>query len=168
MDNPFMCPICLSKACVPPAGNTNSKVAIIGEFPGDEEIKKGRPMVGNAGKVLRAELGRCGIDLSRIRVGNLWLHAKNGSENCLNYGAQQIITDSINREVILLMGSDAVMYFTDKKVSDVSSLIVKSKYFSCIVFASINPAQAFHQGLGELRLAITKFSDYIYKKGLLT
>jgi len=167
MNNPFICPICGNDNCVPPAGNKDSKVAIIAEFPGHEETIKGRPMVGNMGDLLKIELGKLGIDLNRIRVGNLWYHEKNGNEECLQYGAQQIINDSIGREVILLLGSDTVKYFTGENVGDVSSLIVKSDYFSGTVFASVNPAIAFHQNVGEVRLALKKFADYIHERNLL-
>jgi len=166
-NNIFTCPICGDEDCVPIAGNKDSKVAIIAEFPGREEIIKGRPMVGNMGDLLRFELGKLGVDLKRLRVGNLWHHYKNGNEQCLQYGAQQIINDSIGREVILPLGSDTVKYFTGMNVSDVSSLIVESDYFSCTLFASVNPAIAFHQGIGEVRLALEKFTNYIHERNLL-
>jgi len=167
LGNPFKCPICKSKGCVPMANNPDSPIAIIGEFPGKEEIIKGRPMVGRMGEVLSKELGKLGIDLQRCRIGNLWHHAKNGNEECLQYGAQQVVTNCIGKEVILLLGSDTVTYFTGKKVSNVSSLVVPSDYFSGIVFASVNPAQVFHQGLGELRLALQKFARYVNVRNLL-
>jgi len=53
MNNPFICPVCGNDNCVPPAGNKDSKVAIIAEFPGHEETIKGRPMVGNMGDLLK-------------------------------------------------------------------------------------------------------------------
>jgi uracil-DNA glycosylase family 4 len=166
-DSLLVCPVCGDKKCVPPAGNNDSKVAIIAEFPGQEEILKGRPMVGNMGNLLRIELGKLGVDLKRVRVGNLWHHAPNGNDKCLQYGAEQIIKDCIGREVILLMGSEAVKFYTGAYVSDVSSMVVKSNYFSGTVFASVNPALAFHQSVGEVRLALKKFTDYIHERGLL-
>jgi uracil-DNA glycosylase family 4 len=167
MNNAFVCPICGNENCVPPAGNKDSKIAIIAEFPGQEEILKGRPMVGSMGELLKIELGKLGIDLKRLRVGNLWHHAKNDNADCLQYGAEQMIKDSIDREVILLLGSDAVKFYTGFYVSDVSSMIVKSNYFSGTVFASVNPAIAFHQSVGEVRLALTKFANYIHERNLL-
>ena len=55
-----------------------AKVAImmIGEQPGDQEDKQGRPFVGPAGKVLDKALDEAGIDRSEVYVTNAVKHFK--------------------------------------------------------------------------------------------
>jgi uracil-DNA glycosylase family 4 len=140
---------------------------IIGEFPGAEEIKKGSPMVGAMGGVLRTELGRVGMDMRQMRVGNLWLHPPPKKSNdlykpCLGHGKEMIVKEARNRKAILLIGSATVEEFCNEKVSMVSGLEVESPYFSApLIMACVQPATVFHQGLGELRLGLYKFSEKV-------
>ena len=43
-------------------GSSRSRVLIVGEQPGNEEDRSGRPFVGPAGKLLRKALEQAGID----------------------------------------------------------------------------------------------------------
>jgi uracil-DNA glycosylase family protein len=58
--------------------STKSRVAVmmIGEQPGDQEDKQGRPFVGPAGKLLDQCLEEAGIDRRRIYVTNTVKHFK--------------------------------------------------------------------------------------------
>jgi len=157
--DPYSCPHCGREDCVPAGGSRSSKILIIGEFPGEDEIKAGRPMVGRMGGVLRTELSRLGIDMRRMRLCNLWLHPPNKDENCFNHGVTQAIKEAQNKEAILLIGSDTVKYFCDTNVMSVNGLRVTSPYLSApIIMASLQPATVFHGALGEVRLALKKFS----------
>ena len=59
-------------------GSAKPKVAIlmIGDQPGDQEDKLGRPFVGPAGKVLDKALEEAGIDRSEVYVTNAVKHFK--------------------------------------------------------------------------------------------
>ena len=154
----YTCPICKSTDCVPAGGKENSKILLIGEFPGIDEVKTGKPFSGATGGVLRTELAKLGIDLSRMRIANLWLHLPNHNEECLKYSATQVIKEAKGKEAILLIGSDTVKYFCDKKVSQVNGLEVKSNYLSApIIMALIQPATVFHSTIGELRFGLSRF-----------
>lgn len=154
----YSCPICKTNDCVPPYGMEKSKVLIVGEFPGKDEIKTGRPFSGATGGVLRTELSKLGVDLSQFRIMNMWLHLPNHDEKCLEYGIQQVIKEAKGKQAILLIGSDTVKYFCDQKVHSVSGLEVKSNYFSApLIMACIQPALVFHSTIGELRLGLEKF-----------
>ena len=165
-DDLYTCPICGSTECVPAGGNSKSKILIIGEFPGKDEIKTGKPFSGATGTILKTELGRLGIDVSRLRIVNMWLHFPNKNEKCLQYSVQQVVKEAKGKQAILLIGSDTVKYFADAKVGQVTGLQVKSDYFSApIIFACIQPAVAFHNVVGEVRLSLQKFADKV--EGLL-
>ncbi len=158
----YVCPVCRTDSIVPPSGKEKSKILIIGEFPGVDEIRTGRPFSGATGGVLRTELAKLGIDLSCIRIMNMWMHLPNKNEKCLEYGVQQVIQEAKGKQAILLIGSDTVKYFCDLKVHNVSGLEVKSNYFSApLIMACVQPAIVFHGTLGELRLSLKKFADRI-------
>ena len=64
--------------------------------------------------------------------------------------------------------SDVVDEFIlNKKVTEIAGLKVESLYLSApIIIASPNPAQAFHKGIGEIRLSLQKFAKEVKKEGI--
>ena len=56
---------------IPPEGNPNSKIALIGEAPGADEDRLGRPFVGKSGKLLVKILERAGITRSECYITNV-------------------------------------------------------------------------------------------------
>jgi uracil-DNA glycosylase family 4 len=158
----YVCPYCDRDDLVLASGAKRAEILIIGGFPGDKEIQKGKPLVGKTGSVLRSELGRVGLDMRQMRLCNLWLHPNNKNEDCKNYGKQKVMDEVKGRKVILLIGSDAVKEFCNENVSEVSGLEVKSPYFSApLVFACVQPTTVWHGGLGEVRLSIQKFAKKV-------
>jgi DNA polymerase len=57
-------------------GSPKAEVFFVGEQPGDQEDKAGRPFVGPAGRVLDEALERAGIDRSTTYVTNAVKHFK--------------------------------------------------------------------------------------------
>jgi uracil-DNA glycosylase len=57
-------------------GDTGARVLLLGEQPGDQEDRQGRPFVGPAGKVLARALADAGIDPERSYVTNAVKHFK--------------------------------------------------------------------------------------------
>lgn len=161
-DDLYACPICNSDECVPPSGNPNSKILIIGSAPGKEEIKAGKPMVGQNGGILREELRRCSVDMSRLRITNLWQHKINDNAGCLVHWGQKAIAEARGKQAILLIGAETVKYFCGCSVEAYNGLLVKSDYLSApIIMACVQPVNVFSGGLGEVRLTIQKFSKCI-------
>ena len=58
------------------AGSPEARVVLIGEQPGDQEDKAGRPFVGPAGRVLDKALVAAGIDRDAVYVTNAVKHFK--------------------------------------------------------------------------------------------
>lgn len=58
------------------AGDTDARVLLVGEQPGDQEDRQGRPFVGPAGRVLDRALDEAGIDLTRTYTTNAVKHFK--------------------------------------------------------------------------------------------
>lgn len=163
-----ICPIC-ERRSVSPSGDAKSKVLIIGEFPGQEELEKGRPFVGPAGKVFRKELNNVGLDLFDFRVTNLWVHEQTKDEHCYQLGYDLVLDEAKKKQAILLVGSEVVSTFTEYSVSKVSGLQVDSHLLSCQnIMAIINPAIVFQpgRGIGEIRFALDNFKRMLEEIGL--
>jgi DNA polymerase len=61
---------------VPGAGPADARVVLVGEQPGDQEDRAGRPFVGPAGRLLDRALEEAGIDRSTTYVTNAVKHFK--------------------------------------------------------------------------------------------
>jgi uracil-DNA glycosylase family protein len=57
-------------------GDAHARVVLVGEQPGDQEDRQGRPFVGPAGRILDSALDDAGIDRSRTYVTNAVKHFK--------------------------------------------------------------------------------------------
>lgn len=174
----FTCPSCGTSKTVPAYGPENAPYLIIGAYPGDDEVKAGRPMVGPNGTVLKQELARNNYDLASFRLCNLWLHIPPDKkptkkepemlaqyEACFNYGAELAIKEAIGRKAILLIGSDTVKFFCGMSVEAYNGLLVPSSYLSApVIMACIQPATVFKRGgVGEFKLSIKKWTLQLEK-----
>ena len=61
----------LSKNLVPGEGNVDSQVVFVGEAPGRDEDKQGRPFVGVAGRLLNDALEKAGLRRSDVYITNV-------------------------------------------------------------------------------------------------
>ena len=57
-------------------GSSAPEIMLVGEQPGDQEDRAGRPFVGPAGKLLDQALEQAGIDRSKIYISNIVKHFK--------------------------------------------------------------------------------------------
>jgi uracil-DNA glycosylase len=57
-------------------GPSNARIMMVGEQPGDQEDRVGRPFVGPAGRVLGLALSKAGIESSEVYVTNVVKHFK--------------------------------------------------------------------------------------------
>ena len=57
-------------------GPRTAEVMLVGEQPGDQEDRQGRPFVGPSGRLLDEALGAAGIDRRRVYVTNAVKHFK--------------------------------------------------------------------------------------------
>src|SRR3990172_13105125 len=99
---------------VPGEGNPSSKVVFIGEGPGYNEDKLGRPFVGRAGVLLDRLLSRNEIRREEVFITNVVKHRppenrapmKDEVRACLPFLIQQIKV--INPKVIVPLGRSAL------------------------------------------------------------
>jgi len=55
---------------VGPSGDLGSKVALVGEAPGEKEDQMGRPFIGRAGKMLDRLMLEAGLDREKVMITN--------------------------------------------------------------------------------------------------
>lgn len=102
-----------AKNAVPGEGPLNVKVMLVGQNPGAEEDKTGKPFVGRAGKFLSAVLNKNGINRDDLFITNVVKHKTPANrkpkpdeiEACMPYLTCQI--REIKPEIIVLMGAVA-------------------------------------------------------------
>jgi DNA polymerase len=58
------------------AGDPRAAIVLVGEQPGDQEDRAGKPFVGPAGRVLEEALAAAGIDVARVYLTNAVKHFK--------------------------------------------------------------------------------------------
>ena len=161
-DNPYICPVCNSEDCVPAAyGVSGNDVLWIGEEPGDEEVVRGKPLVGSTGRLLESELKYLGLSLRSFRLCNLWLHPSNKNNDCLEYSVKKVLKEAKGKRLVVLVGSDTVKFFTGEKVSDWNGLLIESAMLdNPYIMAMVQPTTVWHGAIGEMRFALKRFAYY--------
>jgi len=97
-------------------GNPSAQVMFIGEGPGENEDKEGRPFVGRAGKLLNNIIKACGWQREDVYIANIVKCRPPGNrapepheaENCSGFLKLQIRT--VAPKVIVCLGATAAHY----------------------------------------------------------
>jgi len=98
---------------VPGEGPVDAKVIFVGQNPGAEEDKTGRPFVGRAGKFLTKTLSEFDIKREDVFITNIVKHTSPENRKpypdevtaCLPYLTQQILL--IKPKIVVLLGASA-------------------------------------------------------------
>ncbi|MHA1653616.1 MAG: uracil-DNA glycosylase [Candidatus Thorarchaeota archaeon] len=99
---------------VPGEGSSNAKVMFVGEAPGAEEDKSGRPFVGRSGELLTKMLEEIGLKRESVFITSVLKcrPPRNRTplvseiEACIPYLHRQI--EAINPRIIVLLGGVAI------------------------------------------------------------
>jgi len=102
-----------AKHAVPGEGPPNARLMLVGQNPGAEEDKTGKPFVGRAGKFLNKVLTENGINREEVFVTNIVKHAtpqnrkplQDEIQACTPYLTAQI--NLVKPKVVVLMGTVA-------------------------------------------------------------
>lgn len=111
-----------SKRVVFGEGNENSKMMLVGEAPGAEEERLGRPFVGAAGKLLNKILAAAGFRREDLYITNIAkcrppgnrLPKKDEADRCYVYLVRQI--ELIKPRLIVCLGTLATQYLIHQQV----------------------------------------------------
>lgn len=136
---------------VPGEGPSNSRVLLIGEGPGFNEDKQGRPFVGAAGKLLdQVLLPAAGLQRSEVYITNVVKHRPPENRDpdprelaaCLPYLERQM--ELIKPRVVVTLGRFSLgTFFPGTKISVVHGQIREheGRHF----YPMYHPAAALHQ-----------------------
>jgi len=122
------------KNAIPGEGQINAKIMIIGQAPGAEEDKFGRPFVGRAGQFLNQLLKMAKIERKKVFITSpiKCFPPKNRKptkkeiEACLPYFKKQI--EIINPQKFILLGEVAFsVFFSKKKLSSFRGKWIKTE-----------------------------------------
>ena len=143
---------------VPGEGSANAKIVFVGEAPGKEEAKTGRPFIGRAGKVLR------GLIENTLKLDPMDVYITSPVKYFPPYGrptTEDIVharkhfykqLEIIKPKIVVLLGSVAAEAVLDEKikVTQVHGSIIEKdgiKYF-----LTYHPAAVLHAPLSRPNL----------------
>ncbi|MGB9658957.1 MAG: uracil-DNA glycosylase [Nitrososphaerales archaeon] len=145
-----LCPLHKSrKNTVPGEGSSKAKLMLIGEAPGVEEDKQGRPFVGRAGKILDNALRFANLDrkdlfitsVVKCRPPSNRIPTLQEIKTCNPYLKSQI--DVIKPKVICLLGNIALQTFFKKaSISKLRGKAIERDYQT--YFCTYHPAAVLY------------------------
>ncbi len=120
------CKICLKEKqglLVPGEGSANSKIVFIGEAPGKEEIKTGRPFVGRAGKLLRELIASIGLKPEDVFITSAVKYLPKNyttpKEKDISHGKIHLEKqlEVIKPKIVVVLGNTSAISLFQQKVS---------------------------------------------------
>lgn len=163
------CPLHLAANAVLGEGNPQARIMFIGEAPGEQEDKLGRPFVGPAGKFLDELLASIGLKREEVYISNVVKYrpptnrepTPEEKEQCMPWLQWEILL--IRPSVIVPLGRHALGHFFTQ-LSITSAHGKPQKLTDAVtVFPIYHPAAALHNG--NLRQSL--FDDFQNLKSFL-
>jgi len=117
------CRLCEGRSnIVPGEGNPHAQLMFIGEGPGQEEDRQGRPFVGRSGELLTRMIHAIGMERSEVYICNVVKcrppqnrnPEPDEAEACLNYLRAQVAL--VRPKVIVLLGKVACQYTLKEQI----------------------------------------------------
>ena len=118
------CRLCETRTnVVPGEGNPAAKLMFVGEGPGQEEDRQGRPFVGRSGELLTSMIHAIGLERSEVYSANVVKCRPPGNRNpepdeaeaCLPYLRAQVAL--IRPRIVVLLGKVACTYILRENIS---------------------------------------------------
>lgn len=127
---------------VPPSGPEDAKIAIVGEAPGKDEVRKGEPFIGSSGRLLNQLLDKAGINRYNCYLTNVMKYRPPANNFKYFYDgtkpSQELLQGAretreelqrVNPDVIIAAGGQALRALTgeyDRKISSWRGSIIES------------------------------------------
>lgn len=107
---------------VPGEGNPESPILFVGEGPGQEEDRQGRPFVGPAGQLLDKMLASIGLDRTNAYIANIVkcrppqnrVPEEEEAALCLPFLRKQFSV--IKPKIVVCLGATAAKYLIDRNI----------------------------------------------------
>lgn len=166
------CPLAQTRTCaVPGEGNLNAVAMFVGEGPGFDEDRQGRPFVGRSGKFLTETLAQLGIARRDVYITNVVKCRPPGNRDplpveldaCRDYLTRQV--ELINPRIIVTLGRFSMRrWFSDGTITQIHGH-VRNIGRGRVALAMFHPAAAlrnpawqtaFAQDMAKLRTLIER------------
>ncbi|WP_246119872.1 uracil-DNA glycosylase [Candidatus Nesciobacter abundans] len=127
-------------------GDPNSKIMIVGEAPGEEEDKKGKPFIGDSGKLLEAMFEAAHIKRKHMYITNVipWRPPANRTPTKEEISkSQPYLLEHIriiNPKILVLVGSIAMKAFTNTSEAITKSRGIFKEHRNCLYIPIFHPS----------------------------
>ena len=153
---------------VPGEGNPDARIVFIGEAPGREEAKIGRPFVGRSGKFLRQMIRDTGLVEADVFITSPVHYLPDRgtpSKEMIHHGRQHLFEQLavIKPDMIVLLGNSACVALLDGKVEITKKHGTLMKKDDRTYFITVHPAYAIRFTKGKEML----LSDFAKLKRLI-
>jgi DNA polymerase len=120
---------------VPGEGNPEADIMFVGEAPGAQEDREGRPFIGASGKFLAEMLGSIGLTRDDVFITNIVKYrppqnrdpSPSEITDCLPYLMEQI--DIIRPKLVVFLGRHSMsVFFPELKISEAHGQPLKRTY----------------------------------------
>ena len=145
------CPLAQGRGrAVPGEGPADARIMFIGEGPGVQEDRQGRPFIGPAGQFLNELLASIGLDRTKVYITNVVKSRPPGNRDpqpneiaaCAPWLEQQIAL--VQPKIIVTLGRFSMArYFPGQTISRIHGTY--KKVGDQLIFAMYHPAAALHQ-----------------------
>ncbi|MBV9412824.1 MAG: UdgX family uracil-DNA binding protein [Acidimicrobiia bacterium] len=147
-------------------GSKDADMMLVGEQPGDQEDKQGRPFVGPAGRVLDEALEAAGIDRTKVYVTNVvkhfkWtaqgkrrIHKKPNAEEiaaCKPWLAAEL--ETVQPRMLVCLGATAAQALLGRgfRVTKERGQVIEDNPLAPMVMATVHPSSILRSGDDESR-----------------
>jgi uracil-DNA glycosylase len=158
------CPVC-SEPAVLSSGDKESDILFIGSEVSEDEYKYKKPFTGQTFHVFKKLLfQRAHIDLTATRQINLWYHPKCKGD-CQLVSLEQVEKEITEAKFVILVGADAVKYFTGLSVDncnglDITSEVAEEMTVGGRVFFALCSPQSVFRAHGEMYFGLDELSKW--------
>ncbi|NTW67681.1 MAG: uracil-DNA glycosylase [Nitrospirae bacterium] len=144
---------CTGKA-VPGEGDADARVVFVGEAPGREEAKTGRPFVGRSGKLLRQTIREAGLSEDDVFITSPVHYLPDQgtpSREMIRHGREHLFAQLavIEPDIIVLLGNTACTALLDTKVEVMKQHGTTLRKDGRTYFITLHPAYAVRFAEGK-------------------
>jgi DNA polymerase len=139
---------------VPGEGSGNARIVFVGEAPGREEAKTGRPFIGRSGKLLRETIRKIGLSEDEVFITSPVHYLPDRgtpSREMVMHGREHLFSQLavIDPDIIVLLGATACRAVLDRKieVAKLHGSVARSDRRAC--FITFHPAYAIRFTKGK-------------------
>ena len=142
---------------VPGEGDPDARIVFIGEAPGREEAKTGRPFIGRSGKLLRQAIRDAGLVESEVFITSPVHYLPDRgtpSKEMIRHGREHLFKQLavIGPDIIVLLGNSACVALLDGKVEITKKHGTIVKKDGRTYFITVHPAYALRFPEGKRHL----------------